>query len=139
MTEFLNPASSVSSTSLTTTFRFVSGSFFTAKTVPICLLSRMIKSGESTASRPYCSNRRRSSGWRSLMCAMRSSVLIYCNIFFAVLQQKPPGGHTGRRRKMHAAARKIEDFYRMSMYSPASALFMLRTAQNLPHMLQVSP
>lgn len=28
--------------------------------------------------------------------------------------------------------------YRMSMYSPASALFMLRTAQNLPHMLQVS-
>ena len=40
--------------------------FFHAKTVPICLLSRMIKSGESTASRPYCSNRRRSSGWRSL-------------------------------------------------------------------------
>ena len=28
--------------------------------------------------------------------------------------------------------------YRISMYSPASALFMLRTAQNLPHMLQVS-
>lgn len=28
--------------------------------------------------------------------------------------------------------------YRMSMYSPARALFMLRTAQNLPHMEQVS-
>ena len=28
--------------------------------------------------------------------------------------------------------------YRMSMYSPLSALFMLRTAQNLPHIEQVS-
>ena len=28
--------------------------------------------------------------------------------------------------------------YRISMYSPASALFMLLTAQNFPHMLQVS-
>ena len=28
--------------------------------------------------------------------------------------------------------------HKMSIYSPASALFMLRTAQNLPHILQVS-
>ena len=29
--------------------------------------------------------------------------------------------------------------YRMSIYSPFNVLFMLRTAQNFPHMLHVSP
>ena len=43
-----------------------------------------------------------------------------------------PASKTGRLR------RKKTLCYRMSMYSPASALFMLRTAQNLPHMEQVS-
>ena len=32
----------------------------------------------------------------------------------------------------------IEIEYKISIYSPANALFMLRTAQNFPHMLQVS-
>ena len=32
----------------------------------------------------------------------------------------------------------MHSYYRMSMYSSARALFILRTAQNLPHILQVS-
>ena len=35
-------------------------------------------------------------------------------------------------------AMRIPDDYRISIYSPASALFILLTAQNFPHILQVS-
>ena len=46
-----------------------------------------------------------------------------------------PGKWPAQRRRH---LRHWRQDYRMSMYSPASTLFMLLTAQNFPHMEQVS-